>query len=275
MIRFRRIGAYVLLVIAIVIGFLLPTIVARIQDAQADQTRQVVNSTRVQLDMGSSLTTLQKLRIVAERASSVELDSAPTMDEDQAREELLAGVGEMFSEELAGVQFPVDGFSEVSHRIILKMSGEDSLIYWEFWMVDGDGNQINATVDDETGLILSLQYTLNLTPADEGREEVDLQPHTPLFMIRENVEDTGGVLSENGIFGEIEEAESSMESFLRSLEMRYCFNYMWSKDNRFEWDMDIPEPEGNSYLCSVMMVDNAGGYYMLPISVSNNEIIIN
>ncbi len=274
----RRAGIIVLLVAVIIVGFLLPSIVFRLQDAQNDQTQEVVSATSVQLNLSSPLTLLQKLRIIDETTtttSSVALDSAQNMDADQALEKLYEGLEILFPLGVDEIPFTGEGFSEVNHRIILKASGEDSLIYWEFWLSDVDGNQIIATVDDDTGVILSLQYTLiQVAVEDEVEETVDL-PGIPLYLNVVIPNELSSVFEQNGIFGNLEEVETTTEEFAEMLQKQYCRDYLRREGYFFTWEVNTSEQESTSYLYSVMMVDNAGGYCVLPFTVTNNEITIN
>ncbi len=272
--RWRRAGIYVLLVLVLIVGFSLPTIAGRIQDSQTDQTEEDVIATTVQLDMGSTLTVLQKLRISAERASSVELDSAQTMNDEDAWNKLLSGLDTLFAAE-DEIPFNVNDFSEVNHTINLKISGEDSLIYWEYWIADTDANQISVILDDDTGIILSLNYTLNLTPPEIKTREQTIGIEAPLFSVEDITADTANIFSTDGFFGGLEETGSSAEELLTVLQRQYCDDYLKGQGYHFSWSVDTSEPVDNSYQYSVMMVDNAGGYYVLPFTVTNNEISIN
>ncbi len=273
----RRAGIILLLVAVIILGFMLPSIVFRVQDNQNEETQTAVSATSVQLDLSSALTLLQKLRIVAEHTSisPVELDAALNMDADQALDELLAGLDEMFPLDVEELPFTAEGFSEVNHQILLKASGENSLIYWEFWLSDADGNQIIATVDDDTGLILSLRYTLISVDVEESTDEPEIYPDVPLYINRSVPGDTASIFARNGIFGGLEELETSTEEFAEMLQIQYCRKYLRSRGYYFTWDVDTSEQDNDIYRYSVMMVDNEGGYYVLPFIVANNEITIN
>ncbi len=270
--KWRRAGIFLLLVLVLIIGFTLPTLVSRTQDARTDQTRETVRATPIQLDMESSLTLLQKLWVLDETTAPVELEDAQKMDEEEALSFLMTGLTQLFSFDENGIFYPVSGFSEVTHTINLKMSDTDSLIYWEFWLADGDSNQISAIVDDDTGLILSLRYTRNTSTEER---EVLRMPETPLFRAENIPEGTVSVFSQNGIFGILEEAESSAEAFAESLQERYCGPYLRGNGYRYQWEVDSSEPADSSYLYSVMIVDDVGGYYVLSFTVSNNEVTIN
>ncbi len=272
--RWKRTGIYILLALVLVVGFMLPSFAGSFQDAQTDQTEETVYAARVQLDMGSSLSVLQKLRIISERGSSVELDAAQTMEADEAFAQLISGLDELFSPEQE-IPFNAYAFYEVSHSITLKMSGEDSLIYWEFWLADATGNQILADVDDDTGLILSLHYTMNLTDSGEEGEEHMIMPKMPVFLNQDISIDTATVFSTNGIFAGLEETGSSPESFIETFQQQYCGEYLRNRDIYYTWTTETSEPVDNSYMYSVMIVDNAGGYYVLPFVVTNNEISMN
>ncbi len=273
--RARRTGIIILLVAVLVVGFLLPTIVGSVQDNQTTETREVVQANSVQLEMSSALTVLQKLRIVTEETSSVEVDSAPNMDETQAFETLQEGLEELFNTNLMGVPLTVDGFSEVSHQIIIKMSGEDSLIYWEFWLADLEGNQITAALDDDTGLILSMHYTFLQSPEEEEAVEPATPLGLPLFLQQELPMDEAGTFSSEGIFAVLEENESSAEDFLAVMARQYCARYLRSRGEQFSWEHDSSESVEASYVYSVMMVDDDGGYYVLPFTATSYEISIN
>ncbi len=269
--RWGRVWIVILLAVVLAIGFTLPTGIARFQDTRTDQTHETVAATPIQLDMESALTVLQKLRILTDSSAPVEIDYAQNMDAEQALDRLTEGLRELFAFDENGIFHPVSGFSEVSHTINLKMTDTDSLIYWEFWLVDGDGNQISAAMDDDTGLILSLRYTLNMS----SHEESFAMPGTPLYLIGELPEDTISVFYKNGIFGLLEGAGSSAEIFAGMLQEQYCGSYLREHGYRYGWDIDTSEPVDDSYLFSVMVVDDAGGYYVLPFTISNNEVSIN
>ncbi len=273
----RRTVVIILLVLVIIVGFMLPSFVFRVQDSQNDQTQTSVSATSVQLNLSSALTFFQKLRIVAESTSisSVELDSAMNMDYEQALDELFKGLDDMFPLDVEEIPFTAEGFSEVNHQILLKASGEDSLIYWEFWLSDADGNQIIADVDDDTGLILSLRYTLISVDVEESGNDPVLAPDIPLYINRNVPSDTASIFARNGIFGGLEEIETSTEEFAEMLQITYCGSYLRSRGYYFTWDVDTSEQVNDSYMYSVMMVDNEGGYYVLPFTVTNNEITIN
>ncbi len=272
----RRTGIIILLVAVLVVGFLLPTIVGTVQENQTNETRQVVQANSVQLEMSSALTVLQKLRIAAEETSStVEVESAPNMEEGQALDTLLAGLQELFDMNLMGVPLTVDGFSEVSHQIIIKMSGEDSLIYWEFWLSDLEGNQITAALDDDTGLILSLQYTFSQASEEEENVEPTAPLGLPLFLQQELPVDEAGTFSEQGIFAVLEENGSSAENFLAMVARQYCGRYLRSLGESVSWEVDTSEAAEAAYDYSVMMVDNDGGYYVLPFTMTSYEITMN
>ncbi len=272
----KRAGIIVLLIVVIIIGFLLPSMASRFQDSQNDQTQVAVSATSVQLEMSSAFTLLQKFRIVADdTSSSVELDAAQSMDEDQALEALQSGLDDLFPLAVEEIPFTADGFSEVNHQIILKASGEDSLIYWEYWLSDTDGNQIIADIDDDTGVILTLRYTLAATAAEESEEEVQIEPEIPLYINREMPADSASIFARDGIYGGLEETETTAEDFAEMLQAKYCRDYLRRRGYFFTWEVDTSEPAGNTYFYSVMMVDNEGGYYVLPFTVANNEITIN
>ncbi len=269
--RWGRAWTATLLAVVLVSGCTLPTGFARFQDTGTDQTRETVTATPVQLDMESALSVLQKMRILTDSSAPVEIEDAQNMEEEQALDRLAEGLRELFAFDENGIFYPVSGFSEVSHTINLKMADTDSLIYWEFWLADGDGNQISAAMDDDTGLILSLRYTLNMS----SREEDFAMPGTPLFLAGELPQDTVSVFYQNGIFGLLEGTGSSAESFAEALQEQYCGSYLISHGYRYSWDIDTSEPADDSYLFSVMVVDDAGGYYVLPFTISNNEVSIN
>ncbi len=272
----KRAGIIVLLIVVIIIGFLLPSMASRFQDSQNDQTQVAVSATSVQLEMSSAFTLLQKLRIVADdTSSSVELDAAQSMDEDQALEALQSGLDDLFPLAVEEIPFTADGFSEVNHQIILKASGEDSLIYWEYWLSDTDGNQIIADIDDAPGVILTLRYTLAATAAEESEEEVQIEPEIPLYINRGMPADSASIFARDGIYGGLEETETTAEDFAEMLQAKYCRDYLRRRGYFFTWEVYASEPAGNTYFYSVMMVDNEGGYYVLPFTVANNEITIN
>ncbi len=96
-----------------------------------------------------------------------------------------------------------------------------------------------------------------------------------MFLIPEITEDTASIFATNGIFDGLEETGSSAEIFAEVLLDQYCGSYLREKGYYLSWEPNTSEPADNSFLYSVMVVDNDGGYYVLPVTVSNNEIAIN
>ncbi len=273
--RWVKAGVYCLLVIALIVGLGLPTAVGYIQDIQTDQTVKTVSATSVQLDLGSATTLLQKYRIMEEIQSQVKLDSAQKMDSDQALEELMSGLDILFASDEEEIPYTAEGFAEVNHSIYLKMDGEDSLIYWDFLLEDESGDRISAAVDDDTGIIIYLKYTLITEDETSQAGNSLLTMRQPLFLNQYSSNGTDNIFSENGIFGNLEETGYSAEEFTEDFQNIYCSTYLRRKGYRFSWEVSESEYSGNSYLYSVMMVNNQGGYYVLTFSVSNDEIIIN
>ncbi|MCD8299991.1 MAG: hypothetical protein LUC41_02245 [Clostridiales bacterium] len=276
--KLLKVMVYCLLVLAIAVGLGLPTVVGYFQDRQTDETIKTVSANSVQLNLGSSTTLLMKYRMIGEDDSPVKLDSARKMDGDQALEQLMMGLDVLFSgneEEMGEIPYTAEGFSELNHNIYLKIDGEDSLIYWDFLLEDKTGDRINAVVDDDTGVILYLKYTLK-TDSDENQPEIfDLLTRPPLFLNQVIEYDSGDIFSENGIFGNLEDTGYSAEEFTEALQKEYCDTYLHRKGYNFNWDVSDSTYSGSSYLYSAMLVNNEGGYYVLTFSVSNNDIIIN
>ncbi len=270
--RGRRVAIIILLVLVLILGFILPTLVVRVQDMRMDQTQERMAATSVQLDMASSLTVLQKMRLVAEADAPVALDTAQNMDEEQALTVLMDGLQTIMEFDTGDILPSVNGFSEVSHTIRLQMSDDQSLIYWEFWLADGDGNQIGVMVDDDTGIILSLHYTISIPdPQEEGPDP----PTPPLFVSGEIPEGSVSVFDANGIHGALEEADSSAEELAMALQEQYCVTYLRGMGCRLEQETDSAEAADNSYQYTVMLTDDEGGYYVMPFAVSNTEVDVN
>ncbi len=263
------------LVVALALGLGLPTFVAYIQDGQTNQVVKTVDATSVSLDLSSALTVLQKYRIAISEESHVELDSAQNMDGDEALEMLFVGLDILFPGTDEEIPFDAEGFSEVNHSIILKMEGEDSVIYWDFLLENDAGDRIYADVDDDTGIILYLRYTLN-TSTEEGTgvDETRLS-WKPLFLDPLNHAEPVDIFYEGALLENLEQVGYSTEDYTVRLQKKYCNTYLTRMGSRFEWEENDARYGDNSYLYSVMLVNDEGGYYVMTFSVSNSEIIIN
>ncbi|MCD8330065.1 MAG: hypothetical protein LUC27_05160 [Lachnospiraceae bacterium] len=154
----KKMGVICLLAAALLAGYLLPEAVSAAQDRRLNGSAEEAAVQTVQLEMGSDLTLVEKLQVLAaETYSELSLTSAQQMEYEEATVRLKTELERLFEED--DLLFAGD-FSETEHRVRLLVSGEEYVLLWEFTLENEDGDRLQVQLDDDSGRILSLQYTL-------------------------------------------------------------------------------------------------------------------
>lgn len=152
-----------------VLGFTFPRIIGLVQDLNIQQGYEVVDAKPLQLAMNSNLTILEKLNVVQNVVSKVTLETAQKMDEKEAatvmQDQVMSVVAE--NEMVSSViGFSFDSYTEKKHVIQLGVYDKNTVIVWNFLLEDGDGNQLQVLLDDDSGKILGLTYATAKNPIE-------------------------------------------------------------------------------------------------------------
>ncbi len=296
----KLVGIYVLLAGVLVAGIGLPSLVAYVQDNKINETVETVNVKSVQLNMGSELSELQKLEMTAQSASVVELDSAQTMEPEEALAAVYDGLTEIFSamEETAEL-FSVGDFAETEHSVLVKISGENSLLYWEFSLEDDRGNVFSVILDDDSGRILSFSLDLSeetlsgmtlgeaaLVWAEEASaedEETQSEDEKTLFEDEElfadeesSADDEGSsiTLPREGLLLFLESYGIGEDSYAQHLIYEYCSYYFADAEGSVAWSYDSlgSKEAGFWYRTRIEAEEET---YLLTVEISPNGITLN
>ena len=153
------------------VGFGFPSVLGGIQDFQIARQKEFLDADSVRLTMKSTLKTEEKLQLVNRYSSSVVLDSAQNLTYEEAKEKIFV-ILKQFEDDFF-IFFDTESCTVEKHTIFLRMKevSSESLILWDFVLKDKEGNQIEAMLDDDSGLIMAIDYVPEIT--DEMRKLID------------------------------------------------------------------------------------------------------
>lgn len=141
-------------------GFFLPTIVLQYKDRQTIGELTVTDGGGVSYETKSELKTIDRLKM-ASKAETISLDNGKNMNADTAFQSALAELGKLADK----------GILEISradcrlglYDVLFYIDSADptkNMIVW-FLRIEDESHIIDAAVDDETGMLLSLSCSLN------------------------------------------------------------------------------------------------------------------
>ena len=149
-------------------SFLMPNAVAEVTDARRLDSLVIVEAQSINIDADLKLSLPERIALAA----------SPYM------ETLALTTGQMLTVETAGAgaireiekffsggpfEFTNEGCKVEYSAVLLMADSEDpsaNMIVWEFKLFDRNENEVNVTIDDETGMILKLIYRQGGEPVD-------------------------------------------------------------------------------------------------------------
>ena len=158
-----RIRHYLLLAavaLGLVGSFLLPNAVAGFMDARRLDNLIVIDAQSIEFDADPELT-LQK-RIALEASSNTQvlvLATGQTMERETAEKRAVQELSKFFTD--SPFEFNADEcvVEEGSAAFVINsVDPTESMITWEFRILDQRANETTVTIDDETGVILKIIY---------------------------------------------------------------------------------------------------------------------
>ena len=141
-------------------GFFLPTFVSQIKDRQTIGELTVTDGSGVSYETKSELKTIDRLKMITS-AGMIGVDNGKNMDADKAFQTALTEL-----EKLAGkglLEINREACSMVKYDVVFFIDSADpskNMITWQLFIQD-ETYDVGVAVDDETGMLLALDYHLN------------------------------------------------------------------------------------------------------------------
>jgi len=167
----KKAGILCILIAILLSGFGLPEVVNAILDRQVNGNTETVNTESTQLQMSSDLTLTEKFLVMDRTTSSVNLNSAQSMEYEGACECLDQELSRLFPADTSD-PFSIAGFAETDHAVTLFVYEEKSVLLWDFLLENESGDQIRVLLDDDSGLILSFSYEQGETETRTGGSDL-------------------------------------------------------------------------------------------------------
>ena len=161
--------------LAVGIGF--PSLTAKVLDFRIEKREEALSSDSVTLSMNSQLQIGQKLAIVDDCDSVVQLDAAQSLSAKEAEEKVYSDIDEFWT--AMGWELDIQDLKVKDAQILLYMSSgqnaSGSVLTWKLTLQDADENQVEVWLDDETGQMVKLQA---LASALAPEKEVGNKTHS-------------------------------------------------------------------------------------------------
>lgn len=172
----KRILLLFLLAAGVGVGFGFPSLLSRLQDFQIESQSELLDADTIRLTMKSSLNTTERLWLVNYYSSSVVLDSGQNMTDEEAKKQVICEL-EKFSGPVSDTFQTSECYVE-KYDIYLRMAEDESassLVIWDFWLRDQEGNSAEVILDDETGNVLGISCYSKSDFFENGTEKSDAQ----------------------------------------------------------------------------------------------------
>ena len=153
-----------LLLTAVALGligsFLLPNAVAGIMDARRLDNLILVEAQSIEVNADPELSLQKRITLVASSSAEVlVLATGRAMERETAEDRAVQELSRFFKE--SPFEFTIDEYTveeAVTGFIINSEDPSESMITWEFRILDRYENEATITIDDETGVILKMIY---------------------------------------------------------------------------------------------------------------------
>ena len=177
--RLKQLLALVLAVGLLVLGALLPRAAGAVLDRKTQGRLQYAQIGAVELNVQAAreaLPILSKLRLLASSGYFLPypVDRA-AMTEEEVRKAAIEALAPYIKAELICCDVSLLDFGCEPKVIYSDISPEEYNIYWDVWFygsVDDVYHNVSLTLDDETGMLVLIDYNHNPTGDNYGGEEV-------------------------------------------------------------------------------------------------------
>lgn len=235
--------AAVITLATMITGFFMPGLVCGIQDIRRD--KQVINreTGSVQLVFENTVTLTDKLMLIKNGYSRVDIKTGMNLDESGAQEAAMAVLIWLEKYDF----YPGTSDTQVNTCVPFLASSSDdtamSAIFWECHFQDSYGNLVKLIIDDENGMMMAFAYTWAVPDSDET---ISVNSEQTMYV---NTFDTESIIR----FGSI------------------CADYYGFS----EWDIpDMKYYVGDSEAV-FLFLDNNGEKYEIPFSCTANYFSFN
>ncbi len=151
-------------------GFFLPSIVLRLGDRQTIGRLTVTDGSGVSYETKSELKIIDRLRMMM-GARSIDVEKGTYMDANTAYQSALSELGTFIDQGI--IEFDVQTCRLSAYDVSFFIDSADpskSMIAWGLYIQD-ETHDINVAVDDETGILLALNYSINKLAYKWGAEK--------------------------------------------------------------------------------------------------------
>lgn len=173
--RFMIPAAVLLTVLILTGGFFLPTIVSQYTDRRTIGELTITDGSGVSYETKTELKTVDRLKMVT-NAGRIELDNGKNMDAVTAYQSALKELGKFNDNGIMDMDLEACKLTTYSVSILIDSSDPSkSLIVWEL-LIQNESYDVYTFVDDETGMLLAMQFYINELAYKNGKVEIT-RPH--------------------------------------------------------------------------------------------------
>ncbi len=141
------------------VGIVFPSLTAAVQDLRTGKREEALSSDSITLSMNSKLPIGQKMEIVDDYDSVVQLDAAQSLSAKEAKEKVYSDI--QWIMDALGWELNEADLTVKEEQILLYMSSgaktSGSVLTWHLTLQDKKGDQVEVWLDDETGQMVKLQ----------------------------------------------------------------------------------------------------------------------
>lgn len=165
--RFVIPAAVLLTALILTGGFFLPTIILQYKDRQMIGELTVTDGSGVSYETKSELKTIERMKMVS-KAEMVSLDNGKNMNADTAYQTALTELDKLTDKGILELDRAACRLSKYDvYFFIDSADPTKNMIVW-FLLIEDENHMINTAVDDETGMLLALNYNLSKQAYQNG-----------------------------------------------------------------------------------------------------------
>lgn len=171
-------SAVLITAIILLIGFFLPHYVLGFRDRQTVGRLDVIEGS-ISYEAQSDLGIIDRLKMITS-AASIPLDNGKKLDADTAYQRALTEIDKFNSKAI--IDFNFSACKLIRDSVSFYIDAADptkNMIVWNLTIQD-EGHTISVTVDDETGILLNLNYSRDIPVVKTRSDMISLPSGTPL-----------------------------------------------------------------------------------------------
>ncbi len=165
--RFVIPAAVLLTVLILTGGFFLPTLVLKYKDRQTIGELKITDGSSVSYETKSELKTIDRLNIIT-NGGMLEVDNGKNMNADKAFQSALTELAIFEDKGVLEVDRATSRLMRYDVMFLIDSADPSkNMIVWYIFIQD-EIRDIHVAVDDETGILLTLDYNLNKQALKDG-----------------------------------------------------------------------------------------------------------